>query len=123
MNINQLKLIANSDDLRSYKRDEIEGVLKRFLNVRDEYSKIKYIDKDGWYIEVDRYKGIQYKRYDKLNDKEKILMEKGNFATSIKEDDKQYIVFSSKFQDKDRYGIVEGYIESKNLSFYLRNLV
>ncbi|CDF57191.1 sensor domain-containing diguanylate cyclase [Thermobrachium celere] len=121
MNIDDMRLLANSDDLKSYEIDEIKGVLERFLSTRDEYSKIKYIDKDGWFVEVDRSRSV-YEKYLQLSQKERLLFEKGDFSTIISEDGINYVVFSSPYEDENRHGIVVGYIDLNRFDYIFKDL-
>ncbi|MBZ4664425.1 MAG: diguanylate cyclase [Caloramator sp.] len=120
MNINDMRLLSNSDNLKTYKRDEIEGVLRRFLLTREEYTKLKYIDKDGWMIEVYRDLAL-YKKYDSLNIKESLLFNNGFFCTVIEEDGVDYVAFSAPYREDGRYGVVVGYIDSKKFDYILKD--
>ncbi|MCX7695703.1 MAG: GGDEF domain-containing protein [Caloramator sp.] len=120
MNINDMRLLANSDNLKTYKKEEIEGVLRRFLLTRDEYTKIKYIDKNGWMIEVKRNYTL-YKKYESLNIKERLLFDNGSFCTVIEEDGVDYVAFSAPYREDGRYGVVVGYINSKKFDYVLKD--
>ncbi|WDC85058.1 hypothetical protein PL321_05940 [Caloramator sp. mosi_1] len=120
MNINDMRLLANSDNLKTYQKEEIQGLLRRFLSTREEYTKLKYIDKNGWMIEVTKSYSL-YKEYQNLNFKESLLFDKGSFCTLIEEDGVDYVCFSAPFREEERYGVVVGYIDSKKFDYVLED--
>lgn len=121
MNIKDMKVLSNSDDIKSQDKFEMTGLFYRFLYVKDDYTKVKYIGKNGESIEVKRlYETI--KSNVTLSEKEKFLMDKGEFCTLINEDETKYIVFSSKVNSTNREGIVLGYIELDKFGFLFKEL-
>lgn len=119
MNIKDMKVLSNSDDLKSQDKYEITGLFYRFLYVKDDYSKVKYLGKDGEYIEVFKLNEI-FKSNIKLSEKEKLLLDKGDFCTLVNEDGTKYLVFSSRVKSQNKEGVVLGYIELDKFEYLFK---